>query len=62
MTLEPVTGPATLSLGPGDAVVEPFDMVHYGANDTSQSIVITATLLTETDLGLSVAVTTTTTA
>ena len=59
---EPFTGPATISLAPGDSVVEPFDMVHFGANDTDEPLVILATLLTETDLGLSVAVTTTTSA
>lgn len=58
---EPVTGPAHLSLGPGDSVVEPYDMVHFGANDTTRPVVITATLLTETDKGLSVAATTGTT-
>ena len=35
-------------------------MVHYGANQTEQPAVLSATLLTETDLGLSVAVSTTT--
>jgi quercetin dioxygenase-like cupin family protein len=59
---EPVTEPTTISLAPGDSVVEPFDMVHFGANDTDEPLVILATLLTETDLGLSVAVTTTTAA
>ncbi len=57
---EPLVGPATTTLEPGDSVVEPFDMVHFGANDFGTPVVITATLLTETDLGLSVAVTTTT--
>ena len=57
----PVTGPANLSLGPGDSVVEPFDMVHFGANDTAEPVVITATLLTETAKGLAVPVTTSTT-
>jgi quercetin dioxygenase-like cupin family protein len=57
----PVAGPTTISLGPGDSVVEPADMVHFGANGTDQPVVITATLLTETAQGLSVAVPTTTT-
>jgi quercetin dioxygenase-like cupin family protein len=57
----PVTGPTHLDLGPGDSVVEPFDMVHFGANEGAEPVVITATLLTETDQALSVAVTTTTT-
>lgn len=56
-----VSGPTTISLGPGDSVVEPADMVHFGANGTDQPVVITATLLTETAQGLSVAVSTTTT-
>jgi quercetin dioxygenase-like cupin family protein len=58
---QPVTGPTTIQLAPGDSVVEPFDMVHYGANDTGEPVVLTATLLTESALGLSVAVSTTTT-
>lgn len=57
----PFTGPVTLTLEPGDSVVEPFDMVHYGANAGDEPVVISATLLTETDKGLSVAVSTTTT-
>lgn len=57
----PVTGPTTISLGPGDSVVEPGDMVHFGANRTDQPVVISATLLTRTDEGLSVVVPTTTT-
>ena len=57
-----ITGPTTLTLAAGDSVVEPFDMVHFGANDTDQPVVISATLLTESSQGLSVAVSTTTTA
>jgi quercetin dioxygenase-like cupin family protein len=57
-----VTGPTTITLEAGDSVVEPFDMVHFGANATDQPVVISATLLTESSQGLSVAVTTTTTA
>jgi quercetin dioxygenase-like cupin family protein len=57
-----VTGPTQITLDQGDSVVEPFDMVHFGANDTDQPVVITATLLTRSDQGLSVAVSTTTTA
>ena len=33
-----VTGPTTITLDAGDSVVEPFDMVHYGANDTDRSV------------------------
>ena len=47
---------------PGDGLPELDGMVHFGANDTTEPVIITATLLTESDLGLSVAVTTTTTA
>lgn len=57
----PVTGPAQITLGPGDSVVEPFDMVHFGANDTDEPVVISATLLTESAQGLSATVSTTTT-
>ena len=57
----PVTGPTRSPSAPGDSVVEPFDMVHFGANDTDEPVVITATLLTESAQGLSVAVSTTTT-
>lgn len=56
-----VTGPTTITLKAGDSVVEPFDMVHFGANDTGEPVVISATLLTESAQGLSVAVSTTTT-
>ncbi len=56
-----VTGPTTITLKAGDSVVEPFDMVHFGANDTDEPVVISATLLTESAQGLSVAVSTTTT-
>jgi quercetin dioxygenase-like cupin family protein len=53
---EPVSGPTTIELHAGDSVVEPFDMVHYGANRTGEPVVISATLLTRTDEGLSVPV------
>lgn len=55
---EPVAGPTTITLGPGDAVAEPGDMVHFGANDTSGPVVIDATLLTEDGKDLAVTVTT----
>ena len=55
---EAVTGPATVTLGPGDAVTETGDMVHFGANTTDQPVVILATLLTETGKDLAVAVAT----
>ncbi len=44
---EPLTGPTTTTLGPGDAVIELGDMVHFGANDGDVPVIITATLLTE---------------
>lgn len=53
-----ITGPATTTLGPGDAVVEHDGMVHFGANDTDQPVVILATLLTEDGRDLAVTVTT----
>ena len=59
---EPVTGPATLTLNPGDTVTETGDMVHFGANATSRPVVILASLLTESGRDLAIVVTTTTTA
>ena len=56
-----VTGPTTITLDAGDSVVEPFDMVHFGANATDEPVVLSATLLTESSQGLSVTVSTTTT-
>lgn len=44
---EIVSAPATIHLGPGDAVVELGDMVHFGANETAEPVVILAALLTE---------------
>jgi hypothetical protein len=54
---EPVTGPNTITLGPGDAVAERGDMVHFGANRTDTPVVILATLLTESGRDLAVPVT-----
>jgi quercetin dioxygenase-like cupin family protein len=42
----PVKGPMTTQLGPGDAVIEVGNMVHFGENKTKQPIIILATLLT----------------
>ncbi len=53
-TTEQVDGPAITQLRPGDAVQESGDMVHFGANDTGQPVVITASLLTETGKDLAV--------
>lgn len=41
------TGPITIQLGPGDAVTEIGNMVHFGENKTNAPVVILATLLTE---------------
>ena len=49
----PVTGPTTLTLEPGDTIIEPDGMVHFGANRGDVPVLITATLLTRTDAGLS---------
>ncbi len=57
--VEPVTGPSTTTLGPGDAVIETGDMVHFGANPTKVPVVIEATLLTEDGKDLAIPVTTT---
>jgi quercetin dioxygenase-like cupin family protein len=53
---EDVEGPTTIELGPGDAVIELADMVHFGANDTDEPIVIVATLLTESGEDLAITV------
>ncbi len=58
--VESVTGPATITLGTGDTVIEKGDMVHFGANDTGAPVVILATLLTEDGHDLAEPVTTTT--
>jgi len=58
---ERIGAPATVTLRPGDTVVERDGMVHFGANDTDEPIVIDATLLTVDGEDLAVAVTTTTT-
>lgn len=60
-TDEPVTGPATIELGPGDAVVEVGDMVHFGANEGDVPVIILATLLTQDGHDLAETVTTDTT-
>lgn len=46
-TTETLDGPAETTLGPGDALQEIDGMVHFGANDTDDPVVIIATLLTE---------------
>jgi quercetin dioxygenase-like cupin family protein len=56
--VEPVTGPATTALGPGDSVAENDGMVHFGANETDEPVVILATLLTQDGKDLAVTVTT----
>ncbi len=56
--VEEVTGPAATTLGPGDAVTETGEMVHFGANMTAEPVVILASLLTETGRDLAVPVTT----
>lgn len=58
---ERIDAPATVTLGPGDTVVERDGMVHFGANETDEPIVIDATLLTVDGEDLAVPVTTTTT-
>jgi quercetin dioxygenase-like cupin family protein len=56
-TPEPVTGPNTVTVAPGDAVSEKGDMVHFGANHTDSPVVILATLLTESGRDLAAVVT-----
>ena len=57
-TGDPVTGPTTITLGPGDAVAENDGMVHYGANQGTEPVVILASLLTDSTKDLAVTVTT----
>jgi len=60
-TDEPVTGPATFELEPGDAIIEVGDMVHFGENKGDVPVIILATLLTRDGHELAENVTTTTT-
>ena len=60
VTNVPVTGPTTITLRPGDSVVETDGMVHFGENHTSKVLVIIATLLTKDGHKLAEPVTTTT--
>jgi quercetin dioxygenase-like cupin family protein len=53
---EQLTGPARTTLGRGDVVFEEGQMVHFGANTTSEAVVIAATLITEAGADLAVAV------
>jgi oxalate decarboxylase/phosphoglucose isomerase-like protein (cupin superfamily) len=55
---EQVSAPATITLGPSDTVSEVDGMVHFGQNDTTEPVVILATLLTEDGKDLAVTVTT----
>lgn len=57
-TVEELVAPVTTTLGPGDAVAEDDGMVHFGANDTDEPVVIIATLLTRDGEDLAVTVTT----
>jgi len=47
-----VAAPATIVLGPGDVVTEVDGMVHFGADETDEPVVIEATLLTADGEGL----------
>lgn len=42
------TGPSTVALRAGDSIVEPRDVVHYGANRSEESVVIELAALLET--------------
>jgi quercetin dioxygenase-like cupin family protein len=55
---EELTAPTTTKLLPGDTVTELDGMVHFGANDTDEVVIIDATLLTEDGKDLAVPVTT----
>jgi len=54
---EALTAPATTKLLAGDTVTELDGMVHFGANDTDEDVIIDATLLTEAGEDLAVPVT-----
>jgi quercetin dioxygenase-like cupin family protein len=53
---ENLVGPITTTLHPGDAVTEVDGVVHFGANDTTEPVIILATLLTEDGMPLAVPV------
>jgi hypothetical protein len=53
---ENLTGPARTTLSARDVVFEEGQMVHFGANMTSQPVVIAATLITEMGSDLAVPV------
>lgn len=53
---ERATGPTTITLEPGDTVTELDAMVHFGANETDEPVVIVATLLTTDGKDLAVPV------
>lgn len=57
---EELEAPTTTTLEPGDTVTELDGMVHFGANDTDEPVVIDATLLTADGRDLAIPVTTTT--
>ncbi|CCM64435.1 MULTISPECIES: cupin domain-containing protein [Candidatus Neomicrothrix] len=58
-TDEPETGPTTITLEVGDAVIEQDNMVHFGENRSSKELVIIAALLTKDGMKLAEPVTTT---
>jgi len=53
-SVERVTGPADTQLGPGDAIAEVAELHHFGANRTSEPVVILAALVTEAGAELAV--------
>jgi quercetin dioxygenase-like cupin family protein len=55
-TTENLVGPTTTKLHAGDVVTEVDGVVHYGADDTTQPVVILATLLTRDGKDLAVPV------
>lgn len=57
---ESIKAPATTTLVAGDTVTEVDGMVHFGANETTEPVIIDATLLTVDGEDLAVPVTTTT--
>jgi quercetin dioxygenase-like cupin family protein len=53
---ETIAAPAETKLAPGDWIVEPRDLVHFGGNDGDERVVIVLTALLAEDADLSTAV------
>ncbi len=56
-SIEQLAGPTSTKLDKGDSVIELDGMVHFGADDTTEPVIILATLLTQDGKDLAVPVT-----